>query len=110
MICASDPMTIFFSPSLYLSITTCPSTLATVVSTVALVMVVLGRSHGRKPSPTPRCGSANMVHPVRLLTAVGLRGRPDADVVAFLDVRDGPVAGRDHHHVRGRRDLHVALF
>src|SRR5260370_38973559 len=57
MIAASGPTTIFFSPSLYLSITTWPSTLFTVVSTVAFVIVVLGRSHGRKPSPTPRCGS-----------------------------------------------------
>ena len=44
---ASGPMTIFFSPSLYLTITTRPSTLATVVSTVAFVIVVPGRSQGR---------------------------------------------------------------
>src|ERR1700730_3266594 len=51
----------FFSPSLYLTVITWPSTPDTVVSTVALVMVVPGRSHGRWPSPVPRCDSAKIM-------------------------------------------------
>src|SRR5262249_19779038 len=46
---------------LILTMITCPSTPATVVSTVALVMVVFGRSHGRWPSPVPRCVSAKIM-------------------------------------------------
>ena len=34
---------------------------ATVVSTVALVMVEPGRVHGRWPSPVPRCTSAKII-------------------------------------------------
>src|SRR5438477_8242217 len=47
--------TTFFSPSLYLTRMFWPSVPLTVVATVALVMVELGRwSQGRKPSAAPR--------------------------------------------------------
>src|SRR6266480_4441925 len=47
--------TIFFSPSLYFSVISLPSTPLTICATVALVMVLFGiRSHGRWPSPVPR--------------------------------------------------------
>jgi hypothetical protein len=53
--------TTFFSPSLYLTRMSWPSVPATVVATVALVMVELGRrSQGRKPSATPRCDSGKI--------------------------------------------------
>src|SRR5262245_39566693 len=61
LITASEPMMIFFSPSLYFTMMFCPSTPDTVVSTVALVMVLFGRVHGRWPSPLPRIGSAKMI-------------------------------------------------
>src|SRR6185312_6846371 len=59
---ASGGMTMRFSPPLYFTVTTCPSTPLTVSSTVALVIVPCGaRPHGRKPSPRPRCCSENTV-------------------------------------------------
>src|SRR5262249_23245003 len=61
LITASEPMMIFFSPSLYFTMMFCPSTPDTVVSTVALVIVLFGRVHGRWPSPLPRIGSAKMI-------------------------------------------------
>ncbi len=54
-------MTIFFSPPLYFTVRTWPSTLVTDVSTVALVIVVPGRSHGRCPSPRPRIDSGKIL-------------------------------------------------
>ena len=54
-------MTMRCSPPLYLTRSTWPSTPATVVSTVALVMVVPGRFQGRWPSPVPRCTSAKII-------------------------------------------------
>src|SRR5262245_3591719 len=58
---ASGGTMIFFSPSLYLTVTVWPSVPATVVSTVALVMVLLGRtSQGPNPSATPRIASRKM--------------------------------------------------
>jgi hypothetical protein len=54
--------TIFFSPSLYLRVSTWPSVEVTIASTLALVMVLLGcRSHGRKPSARPRSASGKIV-------------------------------------------------
>ena len=41
----------------------------------SILIVVLGLSHSRKPSPAPRCGS-------------GLRRRTDAKIIAFLDIRE----------------------
>jgi hypothetical protein len=53
--------TIFFSPSLYFSVISSPSTPFTICATVALVMVLFGiRSHGRCPSPVPRKASGKM--------------------------------------------------
>src|SRR6266436_8703421 len=53
--------TIFFSPSLYFSVISSPSTPLTICATVALVMVLFGvRSHGRCPSPVPRKASGKM--------------------------------------------------
>src|SRR6266481_3711719 len=53
--------TIFFSPSLYFSVISSPSTPLTIVATVALVMVLFGiRSQGRWPSPVPRSASGKM--------------------------------------------------
>src|ERR1700682_1523260 len=50
-----------FSPSLYFSTSVLPSELATSLSTLALVMVLLGtRSHGPWPSPVPRMASGKM--------------------------------------------------
>src|SRR5262249_53189192 len=48
-------------PPLYLTVITWPSTPATVVSTVPLVIVLFGRSQGRWPSPVPRCTSAKIM-------------------------------------------------
>src|SRR5580692_6800863 len=52
---------IFFSPSLYLTVTTGPSTPVTALLAVPLVMVLLGApSQGLKPSPVPRICSGKM--------------------------------------------------
>src|SRR5262249_8928253 len=53
--------TIFFSPSLYFSVISSPSTPFTICATVAFVIVLFGiRSHGRCPSPVPRKASGKM--------------------------------------------------
>src|SRR5437868_10260663 len=58
---ASGGTTIFFSPSLYFTVSVRPSTPATVCSTLALVIVLCGRrSHGRCPSPVPRIASGKI--------------------------------------------------
>src|SRR6516165_10228397 len=50
---------IFFSPSLYLTVMTGPSTPATLVPTVPFVIVPFGApSHGRDPSAVPRIDAA----------------------------------------------------
>ncbi len=57
----SGPTAIFFSPSLYLSVSEWSPTAVTIWSTVALVMVLCGwRSQGRWPSPVPRIASGKM--------------------------------------------------
>ena len=52
---------IFFSPSLYLSVSDWPSVPAAVCSTLPFVMVLDGcRSQPRCPSPVPRMASGKM--------------------------------------------------
>ncbi len=56
----SGVTTMVFSPPLYFRVSLRPSFAVTIWSTVALVMVLLGRmSHGRKPSELPRNASGN---------------------------------------------------
>ena len=78
----------FFSPSLYLTVITWPSTPATVVSTIALVMVLPGcRSHGLRPVGHDTFLRVEKdVDGDRLLAAVGLRHGGDADEFADVDV------------------------
>src|SRR5690242_7333022 len=92
---ASGGMTIRFSPPLYFTMTTCPSTLLTVSATVALVIVPRGaRSHGRKPSPTPRNESANTATRTARCVPSGSGTAPTPmkapAVIALSDPRETP--------------------
>ena len=74
-----DGTTIFFSPSLYLSVSTWPSLEADVCSTLPLVMVLVGcRSHAAVAVARPRMRLGEDVHLERLLAAVRQRQRGNA--------------------------------
>src|SRR5882757_7390395 len=101
----------FFSPSLYLTTMVSPSLASTFWSTVAMVMVLLGRrSQGREPSPVPRIASGQ----TWIATAFWLLHSVHADISPLLDVifcdlgyaGDVDVVGHPHLHVCAVARLH----
>src|SRR5262249_39390240 len=109
----------FFSPSLYLTVTTWPSTPATALSTVALVMVLPGcKSHGPNPSPVPRCESRKIWIAIAfwLPSACGMAGAPiytpglTSSSVAFTVAVSRTLSGITAVRVAPSRDLTVSTW